>query len=358
MRSVMKATAILAAGLTLLAALPLEAGQARQGRGRSVDPVMGEYTGTFKPAQGAEVEATAKVIAMGVEKEGKKPYRVVVTTEGEKPVKVQLDGDFDGTQLALSGKGWEGKLAERALTLKGEGGEFTLERTYRRSPTQRKAPPEGAIVLLPYERGTPVDEAVYNKNWTNPAWLLKADEEVSRRNVGSMQVRKGSNFTKQKFGDCRLHLEFKCPYEPEKRGQGRGNSGVYLQGRYEVQVLDSFGLEPGMGDCGSIYGVAITKHNASLPPEQWQTYDIVFCAPRFDAAGKMTERPWITVYHNGIKIHDKQEITKDFTTAAPRNDKGAPEDSLYLQDHGNAVNYRNIWLLEGVGDGTMDVSSE
>jgi hypothetical protein len=108
-----------------------------------------------------------------------------------------------------------------------------------------------------------------------------------------------------------------------------------------------------MGDCGSIYGVAITKHNACLPPDRWQTYDITFRAPRFDDAGNMTERPWMTVVHNGIKIHDKQEITKDFTTAAPRSDKGAPKDALFLQDHGNPVNYRNIWLLEGIGDGTF-----
>jgi len=131
-----------------------------------------------------------------------------------------------------------------------------------------------------------------------------------------------------------LHLEFCTPFEPNARGQGRGNSGVYLPGNNEIQVLDSFGLKPSPHDCGSFYGQAAPRVNACLPPEEWQTYDVTFIAPRFEG-DKRIKNARITVFHNGIKIHDEFE---------PRRE-GVPEGRILLQDHGNKVQYRNIWLV-------------
>ena len=112
--------------------------------------------------------------------------------------------------------------------------------------------------------------------------------------------------TKDKFdGNFKLHVEFRVPYMPQAKGQGRGNSGVYVQGRYEVQVLDSYGLKSQNNDCGGIYEVAAPLVNACKAPTVWQSYDIEFQAPKC-ADGKMVEPAVMTVHHNGVKIHDKQ----------------------------------------------------
>ncbi|WP_395743379.1 DUF1080 domain-containing protein [Prosthecobacter sp.] len=145
------------------------------------------------------------------------------------------------------------------------------------------------------------------------------------------------------FGDCSLHVEFFLPYMPEARGQGRGNSGLYLQGRYEVQMLDSFGLEGKDNECGGLYKIAAPKVNMCLPPLTWQTYDVDFTAAKYDAAGKKTANARITVKHNGVVIHDNQELP-GATTSAPNKEENTP-GPVYLQNHGNPVRYRNIWVL-------------
>lgn len=161
---------------------------------------------------------------------------------------------------------------------------------------------------------------------------------------GILQVGKGNIITKETFGDSfKLHVEFRVPYMPKAKGQARGNSGVYVQGRYEVQVLDSYGLESKIDDCGAIYGIAVPKVNACKAPTVWQSYDIEFYSPKCQD-GKKTENGRITVLHNGIKIHDNVEVTKDNTTAGLGGDICSP-GPIMLQDHGNAVQFRNIWLL-------------
>lgn len=160
---------------------------------------------------------------------------------------------------------------------------------------------------------------------------------------GAMEVRNGGIMTKENFdGHFKLHVEFRVPYMPKAQGQGRGNSGVYQQGRYEVQVLDSYGLDSKDNDCGGIYEVAKPLVNACKAPTVWQSYDIDFRAPEFKD-GKKTRPARISVVHNGVLIHDNVEIPVDNTRAGLGGDPSKP-GPIMLQDHGNPVQFRNIWL--------------
>jgi hypothetical protein len=196
--------------------------------------------------------------------------------------------------------------------------------------------PEGAVVLFD---GTNLDQW-QNRNGKDPAgWALLPG------GIAQVTPRKGDIVTKEKFGGhFKLHVEFRVPYMPEAKGQARGNSGVYLQGRYEVQVLDSYGLDPKDNDCGAIYTVAKPLVNACKAPTVWQTYDIDFTAPECEN-GQKTAPARVTVLHNGVKIHDNVAITKDNTTAGLGGDVCTPGPIL-LQDHGNPVQYRNVWLVK------------
>ncbi|MBN2133518.1 MAG: DUF1080 domain-containing protein [Sedimentisphaerales bacterium] len=173
------------------------------------------------------------------------------------------------------------------------------------------------------------------------------DKRVKWRIVdGAMEAKAGTGsiVTKRKFKDFKLHIEFRTPFMPEARGQARGNSGVYLQGRYEVQVLDSYGLESKDNECGGIYKVGAPLVNMCLPPGQWQTYDMTFRAPRFNAGGDKTGNAVVTVMHNGVAIHDERPIPGP--TGGALDNNAAEPGGIYLQDHGNPVQFRNIWIVE------------
>ncbi len=197
-------------------------------------------------------------------------------------------------------------------------------------------PPSGAIVLFD---GKNLDQWVSRNDPKRAApWKLV--------DGGAVQAGGGDIITKEKFdGHFKLHVEFRVPYMPKATGQARGNSGVYLQGRYEVQVLDSYGLDSKDNDCGAIYEVAKPLVNACKAPTVWQSYDIDFTAPKF-VDGKKVEPARISVLHNGIKIHDDVKITTDNTRAGLGGDPSTPGPIL-LQDHGNPVQFRNIWLVPG-----------
>jgi hypothetical protein len=150
-------------------------------------------------------------------------------------------------------------------------------------------------------------------------------------------------FTKEKFGDHQLHIEFRTPFMPKSFGQARGNSGVYVQSRYEVQVLDSFGLDGKSNECGGIYSIAEPAVNMCLPPLSWQTYDIDFTAARYNDSGEKTQNARVTVRHNGVVIHNNIELPHG---TPGRHAEGPGPDDLFLQDHGNPVAFRNIWLIK------------
>jgi hypothetical protein len=195
-------------------------------------------------------------------------------------------------------------------------------------------PPPGAVVLFD---GKSLDGWL-KKDGKSPATWKFMDN-------GAMQVQGGDIVTKEKFdGSFKLHVEFRVPYQPKQGGQGRGNSGVYVQGRYEIQVLDSYGLKSGGNDCGAIYGVAAPTVNACKAPTVWQAYDIEFTSPVCEG-GKKKAPAVMTVHHNGVKIHDNVKITSDNTTSGLGGDVCTPGPIL-LQDHGNPVQYRNIWLVK------------
>ncbi|MER7443548.1 family 16 glycoside hydrolase [Micromonospora avicenniae] len=160
---------------------------------------------------------------------------------------------------------------------------------------------------------------------------------------GAMMVRGGDLRTVQAFGDFRLHAEFNLPlYPPDVTGQARANSGVYLQDRYEIQVLDSFGIDPPQtNDAAAIYQQKAPDVNAARPPLTWQTYDIVYRQARYDAAGTKVENARVTVVWNGVTVHDDVEILGPTGGSRP---EGPATGAIRLQDHGNPVQYRNIWI--------------
>ena len=192
--------------------------------------------------------------------------------------------------------------------------------------------------------------AVFNNkdlsNWVqrngDPATWIVAD--------GIMTVASGDIMTKELFTDFRLHLEFMTPDMPKATGQAKGNSGVFLQGRYEIQVLDSYGIEvPGKGDCGAVYDQFAPLVNACKPPLEWQTYDVFFRAPRCNEDNQIVDPARLTVLQNGIVIHNNVQLLG--VTGGSVGHNVREPGPLLLQDHGDLLKYRNIWieplLLEG-----------
>jgi hypothetical protein len=195
-------------------------------------------------------------------------------------------------------------------------------------------PPKGAILLFD---GKDASAWVHRKDGSPCAWMVANNELEVVPGTGDI-------LTKQKFGDYRLHVEFNIPLLPDAHSQARGNSGVYQQGLYEVQVLDSYHNDTyAFGGCCAIYGQKDPDKNMARPPQEWQTYDITFHAPRFDADGKVVANPRITVVWNGVKVHDNVEITGP--TAASLGGPMVKEGPIMLQDHGSKVRYRDLWIV-------------
>ncbi|MHC4438439.1 MAG: 3-keto-disaccharide hydrolase, partial [Planctomycetota bacterium] len=278
----------------------------------SADLFMGDWEGEWELDSGADYGSLVAQVIAG----GKGQYRTVLSYEFDtrrEPIAV-LDGKRDGESVKFAGKTF---LSDMGLELeiraeikegkfegsfKGdESGTFEMSKVIRLSPALGAKPPEGAIILF---------DGKDFKKWKHARKKQGEDDKVKWELVdGAMRVKPGTGsiITRQEFKDVKLHIEFRSPFMPDKRGQARGNSGVYLQGRYEVQILDSYALEGRDNECGGIYKVGPPLVNMCAPPTQWQTYDITFHAPRFDADGKIISYPTLTVLHNGINVHDKTE---------------------------------------------------
>ncbi|HQZ68150.1 MAG TPA: DUF1080 domain-containing protein [Planctomycetaceae bacterium] len=289
--------------------------------------VQGEYTGAIKAGDN-DVKIGVQVIAEG---EGKLAWVAYIGGlpgdgwDGNEPLRGK--GEINGKSAVLKGDHGTGEIKDGSLVITNEDnvrvGE--ISKTTRVSPTIGRKPPEGAVVLFD---GTTADHFEGGQ---------MSDDKLLMPGVTS----------KEKFGSYELHVEFMLSFMPNARGQARSNSGCYMQGRYEVQMLDSFGLTGENNECGGIYEIRKPNVNMCFPPLSWQTYDIEYHAARFGADGKKTEDAWMTVKHNGVVIHEKVKLPRG-TRAAPVAE-GSEDGPIYLQNHGDPLRYRNIWVkpLEG-----------
>jgi hypothetical protein len=284
--------------------------------------LQGEYAGGFKTDDG-EVRIGVQVIAEGQNKLAWVAYIGGLPGDGwDGNTPMRGAGEIQGDKAILKGDAGRGEIKDGSLVI------FTADnvrlgeiaKTNRVSPTIGRKPPAGAVVLFD---GTTAENFDGGK---------MSEDKLLMQGVTS----------KGKFPSCELHVEFLLSFMPNARGQGRSNSGCYLQGRYEVQMLDSFGLTGEHNECGGIYTIQKPSVNMCYPPLSWQTYDIEYHAAKFDSAGKKTNDAWMTVKHNGVTIHDKVKLPHA-TTAAPVAE-GPEPGPLHLQDHGNPVRYRNIWI--------------
>ncbi len=334
-------------GIVLLIAAAANTSGVAWATAPAVAEVQGLYEGTSTSAAGA-FKIEARLVAQGGGK-----YNVFVRQfRGDGDVaRIELSATTAGDAVTLTGMAgeakWEGAYAAGAI--KGEcgpGGTFQLRRVERKSPTLGKHPPAGAVVLLD------------GKDFSEMRLANGAELDPSKPSPGedgSIQVPRGGMNSKRVFpGGLDLHVEFLIPLMPTAHGQGRGNSGVFLPNHDEIQVLDSFGESTYLGGgCGGTYaykdpdtmeviesrkGNPECKFNlSSLPPLAWQTYDIEYRVEPKD--GKPAGKPRVTVFQNGIKIHDQAELR------SPPNIPESPAGKLHFQDHGNPVRFRNIWVV-------------
>jgi hypothetical protein len=196
--------------------------------------------------------------------------------------------------------------------------------------------PSDAIVLFD---GTNLESWISSKTKETPDWTINKD--------GSMTVKPGTGYiqTKENFGSIQLHLEWKAPQVVKGNGQGRGNSGVFFQGKYEVQILDNYQNKTyANGQAASVYKQYPPLKNACKSPSEWQTYDIIFNAPQFDELGRKTKSGSITVLHNGVLVQNHITLLGTTEYIGWPKYKVHGDGPIKLQDHGDLVNYRNIWV--------------
>ena len=285
--------------------------------------VQGEYL-----AENADSKLGIQVIALGDRKFSFVAYlgglpgagwsRGMETIKGKGGLK---DGKliFRADDPEHQGQGvWE---AGKITVTDADGQGFIAKKVHRKSETLGAKPPQGAVVLFD----------------GSSAGTFEKGKLIEKNLLGAT-----SCTSKEKLADHVLHVEFRTPFMPKARGQGRGNSGCYIQSRYECQVLDSFGLEGKDNECGGIYQVSKPAVNMCLPPLAWQTYDIEFTAARYEG-GKKTKNARVTIKHNGVVIHDDLELPKE----TPGCKREGPESlGVFFQDHGNPVAFRNIWAVK------------
>ncbi len=286
----------------------------------------GEFQAVLLPGglPGAGWEGPSKILLAGKLEEGKVDLQPAT---GKRKYLAQQPEDFSATsKFPPEGqKDYTGTITEGTLAGKTDDGKsFTLKKTTRQSPTLGQKAPEGALILFDGSNAA---------EWT----AGRADNGIL--NTDGKDLR-----TKRLFNDYTIHLEFMEPYRPSARGQGRGNSGFFQVDIYEVQVLDSFGLDGKNNECGSIYSKIAPLVNMCLPPLQWQTYDVEFTNARRDNEGKISQRPRMTARQNGVLIHDNVEVP--WTPGARKQSEEGTPGAIMLQGHGNPLQFKNIWIVE------------
>jgi len=290
--------------------------------------LQGEYEGTIGLNRG-DVKVGAQVFAKGEGKFSVKVFFNGLPGTGADPKTEPMLAEAkrgDGDTVVVTGMHLSGTVGGGKLTLKdGMKIDTSLTKVARKSPTLAAKPPEGAVVLF----AAAGDE----KNWQGGKLIKLSDGEFLNNGIKSTKA----------FTNFAAHVEFRLPWMPNSRGQGRCNSGVYLQDRYEVQVLDSFGLKGENNECGGIYTQYKPLVNMCLPPLAWQTYDMDFTAAKFDAEGKKTAGARLTLKHNGVLIHDNVELKGSTGGGQPEGPKPGP---FQFQNHGDPVVFRNIWVVE------------
>jgi Domain of Unknown Function (DUF1080) len=286
---------------------------------------QGEYFGSVVFSDGCWRNVGLQVVALGDGKFEAIWYQGGLPGNGyDNTSRTKLSGGRTDANVVLTADGLSIELPRRqpAVVKNSAGGVLgCLQKMDRTSSTEGLLAPAGAIVL--FDGGN--TDRLKNAKVTSDGLL-----EIGAETKAPVQ-----NFT--------LHAEFRTPYMPYARGQARGNSGFYLQKRYEVQVLDSFGLELQFNDCASLYRFKAPDLNMSFPPLRWQTYDIDFTAPKFDADGKKTANGRITIRHNGVIVHNNLELENKTGAGSQEGPNPLP---ILLQNHGNPVHFRNIWLID------------
>jgi len=315
--------------------------------------LMGDYQGEWIDPQKGDYFEINKPLAAQVINVRAGEYQLRFYQEHDMRADPYFEGvgKLDGEVIRFESNGWSGTVSADGLIGKcgsGHGGadgvRFQLKRVIRSSPTLGARPPAGAVVLFDgknldawqHADGRPVTWRLLDQDRMEVRSFLW-DENQKNQIGGDIQ-------TIQKFGNCKIHLEFRYPVEPGLTGQGRGNSGFFFQKDYEVQILNSYGLQGNWNECGALYKTCPPKVNAARPPMEWQTYDIEYTASVWDGE-KMISVPRIEVRLNGVVIHHDQEILHGTAHAfASREILPKGDGPIRLQDHGNAIQFRNIWL--------------
>ncbi|NLX96591.1 MAG: DUF1080 domain-containing protein [Rhodopirellula sp.] len=286
--------------------------------------LMGEFAGPVALAPNRYQATAVQIRAIG--EGGFEGIQYVGGLPGDRTFRgdaLTLIGKRAGDFLVLSGAAWAIFVEKDVCVVVDRTGKELgrLQRIVRQSPTLGAAAPQNATVL-------------FDGSGTEQFTVAELTEEGL--------LTEGADF-KEMFHDFNLHLEFWLPYMPTMRGQARGNSGIYLQSRYELQILDSFATEPVFDGCGSLYRFRKPDLNMCFPPLQWQTYDLVFTSPRWASDGTKLKNARITAWLNGVKVQDNVEL-------ADKTGHGEPEEPVLLpirlQNHNCPVRYRNIWIID------------
>lgn len=308
--------------------------------------VQGEYRGTV----GGTIPIGIQIMDMGQGKLEGLLYPGGLPGAGWENGEVfHLRGILQGKEAVFTGVHGERLMFENSLlrgtvsagVIRGEArmflnqtdnARFQLDKVQRQSSTLGAKPPTGAVVLF---------DGSHTDHWVNGTLLADGLLAVGTR-------------SKLDFGSARIHIEFQCPHMPRGRGMQRGNSGVYIKHEWEIQIVDSFGWHhenrkferlSRFGRCGGIHEMVAPRINMSFPPLSWQTYDIEYHLATIDDEGKTISPEWMSVRHNGVLIHDRFVLPPAPPGRAANTSKAGKPGPLFLQDHGNPVRFRNIWVL-------------